>query len=172
MQADQKLLSEQECETEVRLMARRTALLYSAFAATLVDALGEDAGKRLIAEAIRVYGETCGSAIRQEIEALGLPLSAENFSLPRDLPRYGFEHGSVQSPEGETHATVTYCPLAATFKSQGEKAARLGRLYCNVDQAKQQAYNPEFACVHVKNVLDGDEYCEFALRAQAQESGK
>jgi hypothetical protein len=129
-----------------------------------VNALGEEEGKRLISAAIQAYGEACGSAIRAEILGLGLPLSAENFTRPRDLPRYGFAHGSVQTPEGETHATVTYCPLAATFKAQGEKAARLGRLYCNVDQAKQQAYNPEYACVHVKNVLDGDAYCEFALR--------
>lgn len=164
MQTEQKLLSEQACETEVRLMARRTALLYSAFAAVLVDALGEEDGRRLISAAIRVYGETCGSAIRDEILAMGLPLSAENFNLPRDLPHYGFEHGAVQTPEGETHATVAYCPLAAVFTAQGEKAKRLGRLYCNVDQAKQHAYNPDYACVHVKNVLDGDPYCEFALR--------
>ena len=160
-----KMISEQDCQTEVRLMARRTALLYTAFAATLVDALGEEDGKRLIQEAIRVYGETCGSAIRMEIEGLGLPLTAENFNKPRDLPRYGFEQGTVQTDSGETHSTVTYCPLAATFKEQGEKATRLGRLYCNVDQAKQHAYNPQEVCVHVENVLDGDAFCEFALRS-------
>ncbi len=164
MDNEKKLISEQDCETEVGLMARRTALLYTAFATTLVDALGEERGRELISEAIRVYGETCGRAIREEIEALGLPLTAENFAKPRDLPRYGFGHGAVQTDTGETHATVTYCPLAATFKEQGEKAARLGRVYCNVDQAKQQAYNLQEVCVHVRNVLDGDAFCEFALR--------
>ena len=166
MTAEQKFISERDCEFEVRLMARRTALLYSAFAATLVDTFGEEEGRRLISEAIRVYGESCGSAIRDEVLASGLPLSPENFSRPRDLPRYGFEHGKVQAADGETHATVTFCPLAATFKAGGERAQRLGRLYCNVDQAKQQAYNPAFACVHVKNVLDGDEFCEFQLKAE------
>jgi len=163
MTQEQRLISEQECESEVRLMARRTALLFSAFASTLVDALGEEEGRRLISAAVEAYGAACGSAIREEVLGKGLELSAENFNLPRDLPRYGFAHGSVQTTEGERHATVTYCPLAATFSAQGERARRLGRLYCNVDQAKQRAYNPEYACVHVKNVLDGDEYCEFAL---------
>ena len=165
MTAEPKLISELDCEYEVRLMARRTALLYSAFAATLVDSLGEEVGKRLISEAIQVYGESCGSAIREEVLESGLPLTPENFSKPRDLPRYGFTHGEVQAADGEIHATVTYCPLAATFKAGGERAQRLGRLYCNVDQAKQHAYNPAMACVHVKNVLDGDEFCEFQLKA-------
>ena len=160
-------ISELDCEFEVRLMARRTALLYSAFAATLVDALGEEEGRRLISEAIRAYGESCGDAIREEVLAAGLPLTPENFTKPRDLPRFGFTHGKVQTAEGETHATVTYCPLAATFKAGGERARRLGRLYCNVDQAKQHAYNPGFECVHVKNVLDGDEFCEFQLKPAA-----
>jgi hypothetical protein len=44
----------------------------------------------------------------------------------------------------------------------GEPA--LGRLYCYMDQSKYKAYNPELECVHVKNILDGDPYCELAVR--------
>lgn len=40
----------------------------------------------------------------------------------------------------------------------------MGRIYCFVDQAKYEAYNPGLECVHVKNVLDGDPYCELAVR--------
>ena len=49
----------------------------------------------------------------------------------------------------------------------GAPAARLGRLYCFVDQAKQEAYNPDYEFLHLKNVLDGDPYCVFALRQRA-----
>ncbi len=40
----------------------------------------------------------------------------------------------------------------------------MGKIYCFVDQAKYEAYNPELQCVHVKNVMDGDTYCELAVR--------
>jgi hypothetical protein len=39
-----------------------------------------------------------------------------------------------------------------------------------VDQAKYQAYNPKLQCVHVKNVLDGDPYCELAVRPKKKKS--
>jgi hypothetical protein len=150
-----------DCEQQVRLMARRTALLHHAFAATLIEELGEEEGKKLIQKAIQRYGEACGSAVKQGVEALGLPLTQENYGKIPDLPNTGWEKGSVTTPEGETHAIITYCPLADVFESLG--CQELGRLYCYVDQAKQQAYNPEHALVHVKNILDGDPYCEFAL---------
>ncbi len=40
----------------------------------------------------------------------------------------------------------------------------MGRIYCYMDQAKYTAYNPELKCVHVKNILDVDPYCELAVR--------
>jgi hypothetical protein len=41
-----------------------------------------------------------------------------------------------------------------------------------MDQAKYQAYNPELECVHVKNVLDGDPYCELAIRTKKKQRAK
>jgi hypothetical protein len=35
-----------------------------------------------------------------------------------------------------------------------------------VDQAKYEAYDPDLECVHTKNVLDGDPYCELAVRSK------
>lgn len=147
---------------DVRLMARRTALLYYYFAKTLVDELGEEEGKRLIAKAIWAYGEHCGRAVREGVEAQGLPPTHENYSKAPDLPKLGWETGSVTLDDGEQRPIVTYCPLAAVWQELG--AEELGRMYCFVDQAKQHAYNPDDEFSHTKNVLDGDDCCEFCLR--------
>ena len=158
------MLTTEECTTEVRLMARRTALLFAAFAETLLDEFGEEQARRLISKAVWSYGQACGRAVRAEVERQGLEINQENYAKARDLPRLGWEGSSLTTPEGEVHPIVTYCPLADVFKSLGPNMQKLGRLYCAVDQAKQQAYLPEMECIHVKNVLDGDAFCEFQYR--------
>jgi hypothetical protein len=159
----EKMLTEKECTEEVCRMARRTALLYYYFGSTLIQDLGEEEGKRLIAKAIWAYGEHCGRTIRDAVEEMGLPLTQENFDKIPDLPGYGWENSQVTSPDGEVHAIANYCPLAAIWMQLGPEAQKLGRLYCFVDQAKQHAYNPEEKFVHVKNLLDNDPYCEFKV---------
>ncbi len=164
MDTNEKTLTEAECTAEVRLMARRTALLFAAFAETLADEFGEEQARSLISKAVWQYGQACGSAVRQEILRQGLTPTQENYAKARDLPRLGWEGGSRTQEHGESHPIVTYCPLADVFKSLGPRMQRLGRLYCHVDQAKQQAYNPQVECRHLQNVLDGDPLCEFDYR--------
>jgi hypothetical protein len=153
-----------ECAQEVRLMARRTALLHYFFSKTIIDRLGEEEGKGLIAEAIRAYGQYCGDAVRGGVEELGLPITDENYARIHDLPKYGWETDTITLEGGEERQVVTYCPLAATFKELGPQGVELGRLYCYVDQAKYRAYDPSKEFVHARNVLDGDGCCEFAIR--------
>lgn len=158
-----KLLTEAECARQVGLMARRTALLYYYFAQTLVDELGEQEGRRLIEKAVWAYGEHCGRAVREGVQALGLPPTQDNYNKVPDLPAYGWSMGETVAPDGQVHPTATFCPLAAVWLEMGPEAASLGRLYCHVDQAKQHAYNPEEEYVHHQNVLDGDPCCEFGI---------
>ena len=40
-----------------------------------------------------------------------------------------------------------------------------------VDQAKQLAYNPDEEFIHLKNVLDGDDCCEFLVRPFEKDKG-
>ena len=160
----EKTLTATECAVEVGRMARRTALLYYYFASTLIQELGEEEGRRLIAKSIWAYGEHCGREIRQAVEEMGLPLTQENFDKIPDLPAIGWETSKISSEGGSSHAVATYCPLAAVWKQMGPEAQRLGRLYCYVDQAKQYSFNPEEDFVHAKNVLDDDPYCEFVVR--------
>ena len=154
----------EECAKEVNLMARRAALLHYYFSLTLVEELGEEEGKRLIAKAIWAYGEHCGSAVREGVKAMGLPLTDENYGKVRDLPKYGWESDSVTLPDGEVRPVSSFCPLADTFKELGPRGVELGRLYCTVDQAKYNAYNPDLEFIHAQNALDGDPCCEFLVR--------
>lgn len=158
-----RCLSVEECTAEVKLMARRTALLHLFFSKAIMEKLGEEEGERLILDAITAYGKYCGQAIRTGVEALGLPLTDENSEKIRDLPKYGWESDIITLANGETRPIARYCPLADIFKQFGEEGIRLGRYYCFVDQGKQLAYNCDFDFIHSKNVLDGDPYCEFLI---------
>jgi predicted hydrocarbon binding protein len=149
-------------------MARRTALLHYYFSKTVVDRLGEEEGKKLIKEAIWAYGQHCGRAVREGVQEMGLPITDENFYQIRDLPKHGWETDTITLENGDERRIVTYCPLAATFKALGPQGEELGRLYCTVDQAKYQAYDPEKEFVHARNVLDGDACCEFVIRPVAK----
>jgi hypothetical protein len=160
----EKMITEKECAEQVKLMARRAALLHFYFSKTLVDEFGEEEGTRLIKKAVWAYGEHVGKAILAGVQALGLPNTEENFDKIPDLPKYGWESDTVTLPGGEVHPIARFCPLAATFMELGEEGYRLGRLYCYVDQAKQQAYNPDYDFIHAKNVLDCDPYCEFLIQ--------
>ncbi len=156
----EEMISKKEARAQVHSIIARAALIHYAFTKTLVDELGEKEGKELARKAIRLYGEWVGKRVKEKTLGRGLPLSRENFQ--DDLPSLGWEDREAVEVEGERRARVKTCPLAKVW--QELNAPGLGRIYCYVDQAKYEAYNPELECVHTRNVLDGDPYCELAVR--------
>lgn len=149
-------------EHDVWLMGRRMALLYHYMAKAIIDEAGEARGKEIIKDAIWKYGRHCGDAVGKGVDAQGLPRTAENFRKVPDLPSRGWRSEVGSGPDGKPQHRTVLCPLAVTWKELGEDA--LGRIYCFVDQAKTEAYNPCLECVHVHNVLDGDGFCEIVMR--------
>jgi len=160
MATEAALISREDALNQIKSMINRTALLHYAYCQTLLDELGEEKGRALAKKAIHLYGEWVGRKIKEKTLAKGLPLLPENFQ--DDLPALGWEDRERVEVEGEKRARVYTCHLAKVWQELG--AAELGRIYCFVDQAKYAAYNPDFVCVHTKNVLDGDSYCELAVR--------
>jgi hypothetical protein len=152
---------------EVLAIIRRTALIHYCYAKTLVEELGEERGRELILKAIRLYGEEVGKGVREAALAKGLELRPENYQ--EDLPSLGWEIERVVV-DGEPRARVHVCHLANVWKELG--APELGRLYCRVDQAKYEAYNPDLVCVHESNLLDGDRFCELAVRSKRMRAEK
>jgi hypothetical protein len=161
MKMAEEMISREQALEDISMMIRRTALIHYCYASTLIDELGEDKGKELIHKAIRAYGEKVGNKVKEEALAKGLDLTAENYQ--GDLPSMGWE-GEKVTVEGEPRARVHLCRLAEVWEELG--APEIGRLYCFVDQAKYETYNPDLECVHTRNVLEGDPYCELAVRSR------
>lgn len=155
-------LSDDKWEQDVWLVSRRMALMYYYMAKAIVNRLGEVEGKKLIRQAIWEYGEACGERVREEAQAKGLPLTPDNYGLIPDLPSKGWRGKEVTLPTGEKKHAATFCPLAATWKeleADHPGAESLGRIYCVIDEAKYHAFNEDLRASHLKNVLDGDDYC-------------
>ncbi len=155
-------VSGKEARQQMKNMISRTALLHYAFTQTLIEELGEEKGKTLALKAIKRYGGFVGQRARKRAEEKRLPLKRENFQ--DDLPSLGWHNREKIVVDGEGRARVYTCYLAETWKELG--VPKIGRLYCFVDQAKYEAFNPELECVHTKNVLDGDPFCELAIRSK------
>ncbi len=156
---------------QVRSISSRLALLHLCFAQTLVEELGEERGRELVAKAIKLYGTEIGRKVRAEVLKQGLKLDPANYGVgqARDLPAYGL-HDRVEAfdKDGERFIRSYGCLLAGVWHEYG--LDRLGRIYCYVDPAKYMAYNPDYKLVHLKCVPDGDAFCEFKLcRTSADE---
>jgi predicted hydrocarbon binding protein len=161
-----EMISKDEAFSQLKSMITRTALIHYAFTRTIIDELGKEKGKELAKKAIRLYGEMVGKKVRENTLAKGLPTLAENFQ--NDLPTLGWADREKVVVEGEKRARVHTCYLAEAWQELG--VPEIGRLYCFVDQAKYEAYNPELECVHTQNVLDGDPYCELAVRSKKKKN--
>ena len=168
MAEKKETIGKEEAFQQVKSMITRAALIHYAFAKTLVDELGEKKGKALTKKAALLYGKMVGKRVKEKTLAKGLPLTRENFQ--DDLPNLGWAEREKVEVDGEKRSRVYTCHLAKVWQELG--APDLGRLYCFVDQAKYEAYNPELQCVHVKNVLDGDAYCELAVRTKEKQRAK
>jgi len=161
MPEKKEMISKEEARQQVLSIINRLALLHYCFTKTLMKELGEEEGKEIICQAIRLYGAEVGKASRKKTLAKGLELLKENYQ--EDLPAFGWSIERVVV-DGEPRARVKECHLAKAWQELG--APEFGRLYCHMDQAKYEAYNPELECVHVKNVLDGDPCCELVVQAR------
>jgi len=159
MKKKEEMISKKEALEQIGLGLRRTALLYHYFARTLVEELGEERGKALIRKAIDAYGAHIGKDARRKADERGLSLTPENFG--NDLPMLAWRTERVVV-EGEERMRVHQCPLAKEWLALGE--GKRARPYCYVDQAKMHAFNPDYEYVHVRNILDGDPYCELVVR--------
>ena len=156
---DEKVLLE-EAEDQVIAVAKRLALLFHFTADVLVEKYGAEEGKEVLHEIINRYGRESGAVTKAKVEALGLPLTAENFNAGSDLPKWGWKGDRVKGEDGIERGRITYCPLAEVWMERGSQ--EWGRIYCYVDQAKYDAYNG-IKCKHLKNLLDGDDCCLFDL---------
>jgi len=139
--AEEKINTD-EAREQVVLLAKRTAMLYQAFAETLKEELGDEESEKLVLKSIDKFGTMCGQRIAEGVEELGLDLSISNYFKIPDLPKLGWEiESDMIEKDVKLRADVHYCPLADHWLEDMD--LQLARLYCYVDQAKFSAYNPK-----------------------------
>jgi nitroreductase len=159
MKSENETMSKKEANKNVRLALRRGAMIYHHFCQSLVEEFGEEKGKELIRKAVDAYGERIGQEAKNTAREKGMALIPENFES--DLPDDAWQTEEV-IVNGEERVRVHQCPLASEWLEWGDP--EMARLYCYVDQAKMKGFNPDYEYIHVKNLLDGDPYCELVVR--------
>lgn len=159
-------IPKEQAVRDVRILAERLALLYRCFCEGIEKELGKEKAKTFVRQVVEDYGARCGKDVRQTVNRLGLPLTAQNYALGHDLPSVGWEMEPLPTEESGSRVQINYCPLAEKWKAMGQ--AEYDRIYCYVDQAKYGAYNPELECLHVQNCLDGDGACEILVHRRAK----
>ena len=164
MENQNEMIPKAEALRQINLALRRTAMLYHAFGETLIKELGKEQGISLVKKAIESYGTDVGLAARETAEKKSVPLKPENFES--DLPTMAWKTEEVVI-DGEKRVRVHFCPLAKELLDMEE--AERARLYCWVDQAKMHAFNPGYEFLHLKNLIDGDPYCEMVIRPVEKE---
>lgn len=161
MENQEAAIPADEARKAVEDMTRRVGLLHLCFARLLVDELGEERGRELIEKAVWDYGTRIGKNTRDRVVALGLEPTLANFDKGSDLSPIGFNH-RTEVVDGEQRYQSLGCAMADVWREYGEE--ELGALYCLVDPAKMQAYDPDWTMVHTKKIPYGDECCEIAVR--------
>ncbi len=147
-----EMISAMDCTKQVRRMGNLFGLLYYHFAKTLIEELGVENGKKLIRKSVQSFGAERGRVIREKVLAEGLELSIENFFKFHWLPTLGWEHDEKG---------VIYCSYAEPWIERGEH--ELGKLYCEIDFAKVEAYNPRIRVKRDTTILNGEACCSFTF---------
>ncbi len=159
MHDEQEMIPTHEVVDQVGSALKRLALLHYYYARTLMDELGEEKGRSLAMKAISSYGQHVGALARERTLAKGLEPTPGNYQ--DDLPDWPW-HSEEVMVDGEHRERVHHCPLAAEWLDLGQPA--IGRLYCNVDQARILGFNDNFEYVHYCTLLDGSPYCETVVK--------
>lgn len=154
---------------QVERVCERLALLHLSYAKAICEELGDEKGTDLILKTIKRYGTQIGTKARERAISLGQEPTPDRYE--EDLPAYGM-HDRLEFAvvSGERRMRAFGCAMGKFWRERKEQG--LGRLYCYIDIAKYMAFNPMFKLVHTKTLLDGDSYCEFAVRRTTDEERK
>ncbi len=160
-------ITREEAVSQVRQMGRMLAAIYYHFSREIIAELGEEKGEQLIRRAVWNYGSERGLEQKERVIAAGHKHEPWNYIKASDMPALGWDLEKVKEGENPTHIVIHYCPFAEYWKEKD--FARIGRIYCSVDQAKYQAFHPDSDYIHLHNTLDqGDSYCEMLCRLKSR----
>lgn len=143
-------------ENPVQRMSKFTALLYYHLTKAMVDAYG-DGAKEIIRTAIRSFGLERGKCIARHVKEAGLDLTIENLDRFYDMPIIQGWSPNAKYEGAIKHSRTEACTFAELWLEKSW--AEIGRLYCDVDPAIREGYNPDISYVPQENILEGDPFC-------------
>jgi len=134
------------------------ARLYYFMARKMVEKLGAEAGHEAIKEAVVEFGRFRGEKVREKVLAAGLPLTMDNEYKFHDLPIGTTIWDAVSRKEGDRKVTEIFlCPFGQMWKNMGSDD--IGILYCAVDYAIWEGYNPDIKYERHECIFEGDKTC-------------
>ena len=147
---------QQEVHEAVVRMAEFSALLYYHMAQAVLEEYG-DGAKAVIKKAIREFGLERGRNIARKVREAGEEPTIANLDKYYDMPIGQGWAPSADYEGGEKHSRTEECTFANLWLEKSW--AEIGRIYCEVDPAIREGYNPEIQYTPQTNILRGDPFC-------------
>lgn len=160
----------EEVRAAVQSMGRFAALLYYHLTREILAVCPEE-GRAIIGRAIRNFGLHRGREIAERVRRANLPLTVENLQRFYDMPIVSGWEPKVDRRADGYYSRTEACTFARVWQDLGY--GEVGRIYCEVDPAIREGYNPAIEYVATTNILDGDPYCSSVSRYReaASDSG-
>lgn len=156
---DERYMDREEAKQNVWIMADRLARLYYWMTQNLIEEVGEERAEVLLKKIIKDYGVETGEMARKVVEEKGLAPTLDHYRQGKDLPTIGWDKEILESRPDFLLAKMTFCPIAHTWMTRYKGFEKWAKIYCAIDSAKYESYDPQCSCVCEKNVLDGDDCC-------------
>lgn len=154
-------MSRQEVRDAVGRMAEFTALLYYHLTKAIIEEYGE-AAKPVIQKAIRQFGLERGRNIARKVKEDGQELTIANLDKYYDMPISQGWGPSADYEGGVKQSRTEDCTFANVWLEKSW--AEVGRIYCEVDPAIREGYNPDIEYTPDRNILKGDPFCSSVTR--------
>ena len=162
----ERLKVQEEIKEAVQRMSLFSAQLYYHLTKEMVEDYGLDAAKETIKKAIRGFGLERGANIRENCFKSGVEPTIDNLHDHYDMPiEEGWSphshHTEGVKIEKEKDVVSEGCTESCIFADYwiSKNWSEVGYLYCAVDNAIREAYNPNILYEPEKNILLGDDSC-------------
>lgn len=139
--------------------AKLFAELYYHMGAKMIETLGQEEGKKAIAEAVHSFGLDRVAGMKAEAAERGLPpMGKATYDAVREMPGIGWDF----IPEG-----VAKCPLCDIWGNYGDLGMELARIYCEIDHVLLNSFGVELERNYC--LSKGDNYCQFLYREMTEQ---
>ena len=144
-------------ESEGVRFGKLFAEIYYYMGKNIIEDMGEEEGSKVIAKAVREFGEDRVASIKSEAAERGITINDEpSFFSVRDMPSCGWQNENT--PEG---SVCHRCLFDEIWKKYGEMGAKVGALYCPIDYVIYGSFGFNLDRPQCKG--SGDEVCVFHL---------